>query len=204
MPDFKAIVPRRPAPALLVLLAGAIALASTPGCSAGKDDGAATRKEKTMTDTLTVAAEAFDPGTAIPTEYTCEGENVSPAIHWEAGPGNVETWALIVDDPDAPGKTWVHWVVYNLPAGTHDLARAVAPDSTLPGDGAQGTSDFGKIGYGGPCPPPGHGPHHYHFKLYALDTRLDLEPGATKGELLNAMKGHVLAQSETVGIYERK
>jgi hypothetical protein len=172
------------------------------GACARADRDTAGNQEKTMAD-LTVTSAAFDAGSAIPTEYTCEGSDLSPALSWSKGPEGTAAWALIVDDPDAPGQTWVHWVFYNLPPDTLGLPRGVATDSTAQG-GLQGTTDFKRVGYGGPCPPPGHGPHHYHFKLYALDRKLELPPGATKPQVEAAMEGHILAHGELIGTYERK
>jgi Raf kinase inhibitor-like YbhB/YbcL family protein len=172
------------------------------GACARADRDPAGNQEQAMAD-LNVRSEAFDAGSAIPTEYTCEGSDLSPALSWDKGPEGTAAWALIVDDPDAPGKTWVHWVFYNLPPDTLALPKGVNPDSTALG-GLQGTTDFKRVGYGGPCPPRGHGPHHYHFKLYALDRKLDLPPAATKPQVEAAMKGHILAQGELIGTYERK
>ncbi len=115
------------------------------------------------------------------------------------------SWALICDDPDAPAGTWVHWVIYNIASSITGLPKHVINAATIPalGDARQGINDFRELGYGGPCPPPGHGTHHYYFTLYALDTQLTLEPGATKDQLEAAMDGHILDQATLVGTYER-
>lgn len=145
---------------------------------------------------------AFQAGQSIPKEFTCEGADHSPVLHWSNTPENTRSFALIVDDPDAPSGTWVHWVVYNLPATTQSLPQGVTKSEKLQGGGVQGMNDFKRIGYGGPCPPPGK-PHRYFFKLYALDTELNLKPGAKKAEVEQAMRGHILANAELIGTYGR-
>ena len=146
---------------------------------------------------------SFEEGVAIPVRHTCDGADVSPPLEWSGAPPAVKTFALICDDPDAPAKTWVHWVLFNLPAATARLNENV-PKAELLDDGArQGTTDFGRVGYGGPCPPPGK-PHRYFFRLYALDRSLDLKPGTTKAEVERAIKGHVLAEAQLMGTYGRK
>ncbi len=201
MPSMKTLMTRWAPVALVALLTA---------CSGADPDAssrdAPAREEANMAKTthqLKIASEAFTDQGRIPREYTCEGEDVSPALSWDQAPSGTVAWALITDDPDAPKKTWVHWVVYDIPAATNTLPRGV-PEGELPGGGMQGKNDFGNLAYGGPCPPPGHGPHHYHFKLYALDRKLALDPGATKEQVLNAMKDHVLAEGELIGVYERK
>lgn len=144
---------------------------------------------------------AFTDGAAIPAVYTCEGRDVSPPLAWTEPPSGTKSCVLISDDPDAPGKTWVHWVVYNLPATARGLPEAYPPDDERPDGTSQGMTDFGRPGYGGPCPPSGT--HRYEFRLYALDTVLDLPAGATKSQVDTAMQGHVLAQARLVGTYRR-
>jgi hypothetical protein len=153
------------------------------------------------TMTIEITSTAFANEGMIPRRFTCDGENISPPLSWKGMPEGTKSLALIADDPDAPRKTWVHWVVYNLPAESGGLPENVPPEKTLAGGGRQGTSDFGRIGYGGPCPPSGT--HRYFFKLYALDAELGLAPGATKEELLQAMAGHVLAEAQLMGRYRR-
>jgi Raf kinase inhibitor-like YbhB/YbcL family protein len=145
---------------------------------------------------------AFSVGKAIPRKFTCDGPDVSPTLAWTEPPAKTQSFALIMDDPDAPVGTWVHWVLYGLPADTRELPEGVAKQEQLPNGARQGRNDFRKIGYGGPCPPPGK-PHRYFFKLYALDTKLDLKAGATKPDVESAMKGHILAQAELIGTYGR-
>lgn len=144
---------------------------------------------------------AFTEGQPIPRQYTCDGMNVSPPLEWSEVPKNAKTLAIICDDPDAPSGTWVHWVLYNLPADKIGLIENVPPTEKLPGGGLHGKNDFGKPGYGGPCPPSGT--HRYFFKIYALDSELSLKAGATKAELLKAMEGHTLAQGQLMGTYSR-
>ena len=149
--------------------------------------------------TISISAEAFSNGSNIPDEYC---EDVSPALSWKGIPAGTKSIALIMDDPDAPGRTFVHWLLYNIPTGTVKLPKGIPGNETL-GDGScQGLTDFGRPGYGGPCPPPGK-PHRYYFKIYALDTKLDLPARATKNQLENAMKGHILASGELIGKYKR-
>jgi Raf kinase inhibitor-like YbhB/YbcL family protein len=145
---------------------------------------------------------AFEPNRPIPKKYTCDGADISVGLSWSDPPEETSSYALIMDDPDAPRGTWVHWVIYNLPPSLRSLPEAVETRETLNNGAAQGKNDFGKFGYGGPCPPAGAA-HHYHFKLYALADRLGLAPGGTKQQLLKAMQGHILAQAELVGTYKR-
>ena len=141
---------------------------------------------------------AFSDKEAIPAQYTCDGANISPALAWSEIPEHTNSFALIVDDPDAPAKTWVHWIVFNIPDTTHELF-----ENTQAGPFIQGATDFnGKQGYGGPCPPSGT--HRYQFTLYALDTLLDLPAGATKEQLLSAMHGHILEQATLIGTYTKQ
>ncbi len=150
---------------------------------------------------IKVTSPAFEEGGMIPRQYTCDGEDISPPLAWRGVPENAQTLALIFDDPDAPMGTWVHWVLFNLPASENGLPEGVPPTKELKNGARQGRNDFQRIGYGGPCPPGGT--HRYFFKLYALDKVLDLAPGATKAELLRAMEGHLLAQGQLMGRYRR-
>ena len=151
---------------------------------------------------LELASTVFQPGGTIPKKFTCDGPDVSPALAWSDAPAGTQSFALIMDDPDAPVGTWVHWVLYDLPAETHELAEGVAKQEELPDGARQGRNDFRRIGYGGPCPPPGPA-HRYFFKLYALDQKLGLTARATKADVEKAMKGHILAQGELMGRYGR-
>lgn len=154
---------------------------------------------------LQIHSPAFEPGQRIPKKFTGEGEDVSPALTWVGVPDGAVELALIMDDPDAPAGTWVHWVIGKIPATATGLKEGVAKTATPddPTGAVQGKNSWPKTGYNGPMPPRGHGPHHYHFKLYALDTTLSLSPTFTKDDLLAAMEGHVLAQAELMGTYQR-
>ena len=158
-------------------------------------------QEEDFMETFSISSEAFDEGGTIPVEYTCDGNDMSPPLVFSGIPDDVKSIAVIMDDPDAPGGIWVHWVIYNIPSDTRELAKGMPIAGTLPDGSRQGTSDFGKTGYGGPCPPSGT--HRYYFKAYALDTVPDLQSGASKAQLENAMQGHVLARSELMGRYGR-
>ena len=138
---------------------------------------------------------AFRSGDPIPAKYTCDGDGVSPPLAVDGVPEDAVSLALIVDDPDAPNKTFVHWVAYNIDPATSAFAEGQDVET-------EGANDFGNLGYGGPCPPAGS-PHHYHFHLYALDSVLELERGATKKQVTQAMDGHVLAETELIGTYAR-
>jgi Raf kinase inhibitor-like YbhB/YbcL family protein len=150
---------------------------------------------------IKITSTAFAAGGLIPKQYTCDGANVSPPLSWSGVPPNAKALVLICDDPDAPAKTWVHWVAYDLPVTLTSLPENTATTTELTGGGKQGANDFKKIGYGGPCPPSGT--HRYYFKLYALDTDTSLTPGATKDQLLKAMEGHIVAQGQLMGRYKR-
>jgi len=161
----------------------------------------------TATVTLTVSSPAFAQGQPIPRQYTAEGRDVSPPLAWSEAPSGTKEWALIVDDPDAPRpQPWVHWLIYGIPAHLKRLPEDVpkAERVSVPAGCLQGKNSWNRIGYGGPEPPRGHGVHHYHFKLYALDSELNLAPGLEKDPLLEAMRGHILAEGELIGTYERK
>lgn len=149
---------------------------------------------------FTLSSPAFEHNGMIPAQYTCQGKNISPALQWAGAPANTQSFALIVDDPDAPGGTWVHWVVFNIPASTNQLKENTKNGSFMLGRTSFSSSKKPAY-YGGPCPPSGT--HHYHFTLYALDTMLKLNQGANKDELLAAMNGHILGQAELVGLYKK-
>lgn len=151
---------------------------------------------------LELTTTAFRPGGKIPLPFTCSGANISPALAWNNPPTGTRTFALIVDDPDAPAGTWVHWVVFNLPGSARTLPQHVPPSEPISGGGKQGINDFPQNGYGGPCPPPGK-PHRYFFRLYALDTALDLHSPVHRQDVDSAMQGHILAQGELMGIFGR-
>ena len=145
---------------------------------------------------------AFQNGGEIGRKYTCDGEDVSPALTWSNIPPGTKSLALIADDPDAPGGTWVHWVIYDIPHEVNELGEATAKSETVSGGTKQGVNDFRRLGYSGPCPPPG-APHRYYFKLYALDAPMTLKARATKQQVVDAMKGHILGEAELMGRYKR-
>jgi Raf kinase inhibitor-like YbhB/YbcL family protein len=151
---------------------------------------------------IKIKSAAFEEGGMIPKKYTCDGRDVSPPLSWTSVPEGTKSLALICDDPDAPTRgTWIHWVIFNIPADTRELPESIPPQKTLAIGAKQGINDFRKIGYGGPCPPSGT--HRYYFYLYALDTEINLEGGATKEQLMRAMEGHILAEGKIMGKYKR-
>jgi len=155
---------------------------------------------------MKLTTKAFEPGGSIPARYTCDGDDVSPALSWSGAPEGTRSFVLIMDDPDAPPGTWVHWVLYNLPGNANAIDEGV-PETERLADGSihgacWGVSSFSRLGYYGPCPPPGK-PHRYYFRLYALDTVLEVDPRASRDEVLGAAKGHVLAETELMGRYGR-
>ena len=150
---------------------------------------------------MTIKSSAFNEGEMIPRKYTCDGSDISPPLSWSDIPNETSSFALISDDPDAPMGTWIHWLLYDIPANVANLEENLPSKEILENNSKQGTNDFGKIGYGGPCPPSGT--HRYYFKLYALDKNVNLKPGATKTQLLNAMDGHILAEGQLIGKYKR-
>jgi Raf kinase inhibitor-like YbhB/YbcL family protein len=152
-------------------------------------------------ESLQLSSPAFSSQGMIPALHTCDGADISPPLRWEGVPEDTRSFALIMEDPDAPTGTWVHWVIYNIPPDTRELSQKIVVQETLPDGFRQAMTDFRRLGYGGPCPPSGT--HRYFFRLFALDDFLDLEPDAEKGELLEAMKGHVIARGELIGLYMR-
>lgn len=151
--------------------------------------------------TMELKSSAFGYGQPIPVRYTCDGKDISPPLEWTDPPTGTQSFALIMDDPDAPIGVWDHWVLFNLPAEIRSLPEAVPPDADLAQGGRHGRNSWKRLGYGGPCPPGGT--HRYFFRLYALDTALNLPAGATKKDVLRAMEGHILAQAELMGTYRR-
>lgn len=152
--------------------------------------------------TLSLSSAAFKDGDRIPAKYTCGGQDISPPLVWGEPPQKTQSLALIVDDPDAPGSVFVHWVLFNVTGNIRQLGEGIPGHERIQNGALQGRNDFGRIGYGGPCPPRGPA-HGYRFTLYALDKPLDLKAGASKQQLLDAMKGHILAQSQLIGTYQR-
>jgi Raf kinase inhibitor-like YbhB/YbcL family protein len=156
----------------------------------------------TGSPTPRIASDAFEEGKSVPRKFTCDGADRSPPLHWEGAPEGTNALALVVDDPDAPSGTWTHWLLYNMPPATRALGEGIPTSATL-GDGSrQGTNDFGKVGYSGPCPPPGS-THRYRFKLYALSSPIELEPGAKRDAVLKAIDEKRLAEAELTATYGR-
>ncbi|ODN31168.1 YbhB/YbcL family Raf kinase inhibitor-like protein [Fervidobacterium thailandense] len=180
---------------LVVLLV--VTVITVPACKGRTTKGGA--------GMLTVKA-PFENNAVMPVEYTCDGRNVSPELKISGIPSNAKSVAVICDDPDAPIGTFVHWVLWNVPVSGSEVTipGGMPKTATLSNGARQGLNDFGRIGYDGPCPPKGHGTHHYHFKVYALDTLLNMEGNVKKKELEKAMEGHILAKGEIVGLYARK
>lgn len=148
-----------------------------------------------------LTSSAFPEGGNIPIIHTCDGANVSPPLAWSGEPEGVKSFALIVEDPDAPSRTWTHWLLYDIPAEVHEIEQGFQPGRL----GMSGSNDFGKLGYGGPCPPKGHGPHRYFFRLFALNVpSLGLRDGENRVGVELAIRGHVLGEAQCMGRYERK
>ncbi|MCL5034488.1 MAG: YbhB/YbcL family Raf kinase inhibitor-like protein [Bacteroidetes bacterium] len=173
------------------------------GSAQKQDDTASKNMEDEMSTTtaakFALASTAFKEGEMIPKKYTCDGPDISPPLEWHSVPPGAKSLALIVEDPDAPMGTWVHWVIFNIPPQSSGLPEHVSAEKTLPDGAIQGRNDFRKIGYGGPCPPGGI--HRYFFILYALDTMLRLPAGSAKAELVRAMEGHVIGKAQLMGKY---
>ncbi|MEO0376800.1 MAG: YbhB/YbcL family Raf kinase inhibitor-like protein [Cyanobacteria bacterium P01_A01_bin.17] len=186
----------RLSPIVLNLRAGLIFIALT-ACGANDIDAELPKLEPT----IKLQSSAFAANTSIPTQYTCDGEDRSPPLSWDALPSEAQSLILIADDPDAPGGTFVHWVLYNLSPQTLQLPGGVTPATQGPQQSVQGKNGFGKIGYRGPCPPSGT--HRYFFKIYALDQKIEIEPGAKKNKVLLAAKDHIIATGELMGRYSR-
>jgi Raf kinase inhibitor-like YbhB/YbcL family protein len=186
---------------LLIYLALALVLvAILAGCGPTSQAGGGNQGGNGMQ--IQISSAAFKEGEAIPVVYTCDGENISPQLSWTDTPQDSQSLALIVDDPDAPAGTWVHWVVFNLPPTINSLSEGASSAGRQEQFGVAGTNSFQKPGYGGPCPPKGK-PHRYFFKLYALDTMLGLKSGASKADVEKAMQSHILAQGQLMGTYGR-
>jgi Raf kinase inhibitor-like YbhB/YbcL family protein len=194
----------RPRLGLLCLLVGGVLLLaacgrSREGLESGQEQGG--EKGGAVAD-FVLTSSAFQDGERIPDRYTCKGEDLSPPLSWRGAPEGTKSFALIVEDPDAPGGTFIHWVIYNLPAALTELSEGVPVSKRLEDGSLQGINDFRTIGYRGPCPPPGR-PHRYFFILRALDRELALPAGATKAQLEKEMRGHVLGEAKLMGTYSR-
>lgn len=181
---------------LCLLVAGVIwGALSAPGC-------APRAALPEVSQTMTLSSPAFPDGDRIPVRYTCDGQDISPPLAWTEPPPGTKSLLLIMDDPDAPGGVFTHWILFNLPAGAGELAEAVPRQGQLANQALQGTNDFGKIGYNGPCPPPDR-LHHYRFVIYALDSPVELEAGALREQILNSIQGHILARGQLTATYQR-
>jgi Raf kinase inhibitor-like YbhB/YbcL family protein len=167
--------------------------------NSGKPDN---QTEGSNLPALKLSSPAFSDGAMIPAKYSCAGENISPPLKWDKGPPGTKSFALITDDPDAPGGTWVHWVIYNIGPENTELAEKVPTSGDLGNGARQGITSFKNTGYGGPCPPSGT--HRYFFRLYALDAQVQPAGAAGSNELLKAMQGHILAQGQLMGRYQKK
>jgi Raf kinase inhibitor-like YbhB/YbcL family protein len=178
-----------------------IMLFALAGCG-GAQTGPLVDIQGQAAKTLTVSSATFKEGATIPTRYTCSGEDISPALAWSGVPENTKAFALVFDDPDAGNPAFTHWLLANISASAQSLTENTPRDGTLSNGAIQGQNDFDKLGYGGPCPPPGDA-HHYHFAIYALGATLSLQPGYSKQQLASAMQGHTLAWGELVGLFAR-
>lgn len=162
-----------------------------------------TSYEKVTVTSFKLSSKEFDNGEVIPIKYTCDGMDISPPLQWDGYPSNTKSFVLIVEDVDAPGRVFTHWLMYNIPGNVDKLEEGVEKIERLPSGALQGVNDFNEVGYGGPCPPPGK-PHRYIFRIYALDETLDLKPRLSKKELLDSIKGHVIGEAELTGLYSRQ
>ena len=187
---------------LAVILLAAAGVPSLRAALFGGMQQPSSQKGGRASMSFTVSSPSFSSGATIPKAYSCQGADISPALEWSGHPPPTGGFALIVDDPDAPAGTWVHWVIWNILASTHQLPENLAKSDRLDNGATQGRNDFGKTGYNGPCPPPGKA-HRYFFRLYALDGKLTLPPGASRQQLDGAMQGHILAQAEYLGTFRR-
>lgn len=188
-----------PMASLSFLLAVMLASCGSPAATPPSPTNLVTTTEPNMS--IELKSNAFTSGGAIPAQYACTGSDLSPALTWTEPPAGTQSFALIMDDPDAPMGTWVHWVLFNIPASARGLTEGIPAGETLPDGSMQGRNSSGNLGYNGPCPPSGT--HRYFFKLYALDEMLGLSLGADKGELLKAMEGHTLGQGELMGTFSK-
>src|SRR2546423_8256086 len=186
---------------LLVLLTLVAAVGCTFQQRVRHETLSSTPTPQTTGGSIKLTSTAFKDGEPMPRQYTCDGVNVSPPLEWSGVPKSAKVIAIIADDPDAPSGTWVHWVLYNLPAENIGMVENLPATENLKAGGFQGKNDFEKIGYGGPCPPSGT--HRYFFKIYALDSELPLKASATKADVEKAISGHVLAQDQLMGTFRR-
>lgn len=191
----------------MAIALAAVAAFSLAACKGSNEKEAETRPDVVLTegeDTMAIAvtSPAFEDGGKIPKKFTCDGEDISPPLHIDGVPSEARSLTVIADDPDAPSGMWVHWVLYDLPPNTTELPENMPDDEEIQNGARHGVTDFKRFGYGGPCPPSGT--HRYYFKVYALDTMLDLSGRVTKADVIKAMQGHVLAEGQLMGRYARQ
>lgn len=178
-----------------------LVMASCSGTETTNEEGSSAA-ENDAVPAITLSSTAFKEGDKIPVTYTCDGQDISPALIWDKPPEQTESFALIADDPDAPGGVFTHWVLFNIPIDVLQLGEGIPAKEQLENGVLQGRNDFGRIGYGGPCPPKGS-THRYRFTIYALDQHLNVKAGASKKQVLDAMQGHIFAQGRLTGTYQR-
>ncbi len=186
---------------IYLILCCFVILSLVVSCSATetRDESSAIDEDAVMT--IVISSTAFKEGDRIPVKYTCDGQDISPALVWDGPPQQTEAFVLMVDDPDAPGGVFTHWIIFNIPANIHQFGEGVPIQEQLESGALQGKNNFGKIGYRGPCPPSGSS-HRYRFTIYALDQRLNLKAGVSKKQVIDAMQGHILAQGQLTGTYQ--
>ncbi|MBM4240330.1 MAG: YbhB/YbcL family Raf kinase inhibitor-like protein [Euryarchaeota archaeon] len=178
----------------IFLVLAVIVVVATAGCTS--ETGNKTSQNATG---FKISSSAFSEGGMIPQKYTTNGEDVSPPLSWSSAPSGAQSFAIICEDPDSPAGNFTHWVIFDIPSNVKELAEGIGDQRTLENGAKQGINDFGSIGYMGPAPPSGT--HRFYFKIYALDTKLNLEAGATKDQVLKAMEGHILAETQLMGKY---
>ena len=187
---------------LLCCFVGLSILVLSCNATETRDEDGLSAIEEDATKTIGLSSTAFKERDKIPVKYTCDGQDISPALTWDEPPQLTEAFVLIVDDPDAPGGVFTHWVLFNIPVNIYHFGEGIPTQEQLENGALQGKNDFGRTGYGGPCPPSGSS-HMYRFSIYALDKRLNLKAGASKKQVIDAMRGHILAQGQLTGMYQR-
>lgn len=187
---------------ILFCLMLASVIAFTSGCQGDQEQKSETETLQKGAANMEIISTVFEAKGEIPKVYTCDDKDISPALKWSGQPEGTKSFVLICDDPDAPAKTWVHWVLYGIPPEVVTLEEDVPAKEVLDFGAKHGINDFGNFGYGGPCPPPGK-PHRYYFKIYALDFMPDWEPGMSKKDVMKGIEGHILAEGQHMGTYGR-
>ena len=184
-----------------LLVISITACGSTPATPTQFPSSPDSQSNEEVAMSFKISSSAFKNGEMIPSDFSRDGRDVSPALNWKESPAGAQSFALIMDDPDAPAGTWVHWIIFNIPASSRDLKEGIPTDPQLSDGSIQGRTSAGTSGYHGPCPPSGT--HHYFFKIYALDIMLSLSANANKKDLLAAMEGHILANADLIGKFSR-